>query len=275
MKRFYELPKWRPALMGVLNVTPDSFSDGGLHFDRKAAIRAGQRMAAEGADIIDVGGESTRPGATPVPEEEELARVLPVTEELASHGVVVSIDTRKAAVAARALAAGAAIVNDVMGLRDPAMRQVCAEADCTVCVMHMQGEPQTMQNSPTYGDVVAEVKGFLLDQAAAAEAGGIAKARIWIDPGIGFGKTVNHNLELLRHLDALTDTDYPVLLGASRKSFLSKIAHAERVEDRLAATLAVQSFAQIRGVRILRAHDVREARQGIDALAAITGHPLH
>ena len=261
--------------MGVLNVTPDSFSDGGLHFDRKAAIRAGQRMAAEGADIIDVGGESTRPGATPVPEEEELARVLPVTEELASHGVVVSIDTRKAAVAARALAAGAAIVNDVMGLRDPAMRQVCAEADCTVCVMHMQGEPQTMQNSPTYGDVVAEVKGFLLDQAAAAEAGGIAKARIWIDPGIGFGKTVNHNLELLRHLDALTDTDYPVLLGASRKSFLSKIAHAERVEDRLAATLAVQSFAQIRGVRILRAHDVREARQGIDALAAITGHPLH
>jgi dihydropteroate synthase len=254
--------------MGVLNVTPDSFSDGGRFGRTEAAVEAGLAMAAAGADWVDVGGESTRPGAEPVPLEEELARTIPVVLALAAEGVRTSIDTMKPQVAAEALAAGAAMVNDVTALRAPAMREVCAAARCEVCLMHMQSEPRTMQLEPKYGDVVEEVRTFLLAAAALAEQEGVARQRIWLDPGIGFGKTLEHNLQLLRHLDRLVAAGYPVLIGASRKSFIGALTGAGTA-NRLPGTIAAHVLAQAGGVRMVRVHDVAEARQAADVAAAI------
>ncbi len=269
----FNLPPSRPALMGILNVTPDSFSDGGQHFGHTDAVDWGLKMADDGADLIDVGGESTRPGAEPVPVDEEIRRVVPVVSALAKRGIAVSIDTMKPSVASAALSEGAFLVNDVSGLRSPQMMRVCAEAGCTVCIMHMLGEPRTMQANPAYGDVVAEVAGYLRDQSAAAQSSGIARERIWLDPGFGFGKTVEHNLELVRRFADMTDLGYPILVGVSRKTFLGKVLGSEAaplpVEERLAGTLAIQAALQMKGARIIRAHDVNESRQVIDMLAAL------
>lgn len=262
-----------PLLMGILNVTPDSFSDGGDFFSAEAAIDQGIKMVDEGADIVDVGGESTRPGAEPVEEVEELRRVIPVVGVLASRGIKVSIDTMKPGVAQEALKAGASIVNDVGGLRDPEMIATCAISGCTVIIMHMQGEPRSMQQAPNYEDVVSEVRDYLVYQARRAEAAGVSKSNIWVDPGIGFGKTLDHNLSLLRNLDALTETGYPVLVGVSRKSFIGKILGSERVsvlpEGRLFGTIAAQLIAWQRGAKILRVHDVRSARESVSAALSI------
>jgi dihydropteroate synthase len=232
-------------------------------------------MIDDGADLVDVGGESTRPGSDPVAEEEETRRVVPVVEALTAEGVPVSVDTMKPAVAAAALAAGACVLNDVGGLRDPAMIAVCAASDCTVCAMHMLGLPRTMQRQPTYVDVVGDVLAFLLEAARTAQAAGIAGDRIWIDPGIGFGKTLDHNLALLKNLGRFVETAYPVLIGVSRKSFLGTLLGTEDaplpVSERLEGTLAVQAWAQLQGARVIRAHDVKSARRVIDTTAALMG----
>lgn len=265
----------KPLLMGVLNVTPDSFSDGGLHFSHPIAIESGLRMAKEGADWIDVGGESTRPGSEAVSIDEELRRILPVVEALAGGGLLISCDTRKPEVAERALKAGARMINDISGLRDAAMIDVCGEADCQVVIMHMLGEPQTMQQSPVYGDVVKEVRDYLLAQAEEAESRGVEKKKIWIDPGIGFGKTVDHNLSLLRHLPELVATGYPVVIGASRKSFIGRLLGLPNepftADQRLEGTLAAHVLAQAFGASMIRAHDVRAAHRAIEMTAAILG----
>lgn len=267
-----ELPSGRPAIMGILNVTDDSFSDGGRFRDAAEAVDAGLRMVAEGADLIDVGGESTRPGADPVPVEEELRRVLPVVEGLAARGVVVSIDTMKPEVASRALDAGAAVVNDVNGLRAAGMLEVVAASQCSVCIMHMLGEPKTMQQAPAYVDVVREVRAFLLLQAARLEEAGLPASNIWIDPGIGFGKTVEHNLELVRSIDKFVATGYPVLLGVSRKSFIGRVLGGDAplpVEEREEGTLALHCWAALHGVRVLRTHDVQSTARVLTMLSAI------
>ncbi len=255
--------------MGILNVTPDSFSDGGLFFDAGKAISHGLEMVAQGADLIDVGGESTRPGAPEVSVGDELARVLPIVRSLVAEGVTVSIDTSKPEVAEAALDAGVAVVNDVTGLRNPDMIRICAASDCTVCVMHMLGTPRTMQQSPHYGDVCGEVLDYLLAAPEACAASGIEQGRLWIDPGIGFGKTVHHNLQLLHRLEAFVETGLPVLIGISRKSFLGHLTGGAPAGDRLEATLAAQVVAQQKGARIIRAHDVRAARRAIDVTSAI------
>lgn len=264
----FQLPADRPAVMGILNVTPDSFSDGGAFLDSSAALDRALRMVDEGADLVDVGGESTRPGAFAVPAEEEWSRVGVVVERLARRGVPVSIDTRKPEVARRALAGGALVVNDVSGLRDPAMMDLVCSRPCSVCIMHMQGEPATMQIEPAYRDVVQEVREFLLRQAEEAVRRGKAAQDVWIDPGIGFGKTTEHNRALLRSLDRLVGTGYPVLLGVSRKSFVGRVLGSETaplpVEDRLEGTLTVQVWAQLQGVRVLRVHDVLAARRCVE-----------
>lgn len=255
--------------MGILNVTPDSFSENGVNSNTSNAIDSGLRMMDEGADLIDVGGESTRPGAVAVPVEEELQRVLPVIEFLARRGIPVSVDTRKSAVAKLALDSGAAIVNDVTALAEPEMASICAAGGATVCIMHMQGLPHTMQSRPTYGDVVTEVLAFLLGRAEAAESAGIERRRIWLDPGVGFGKTPAHNLELLHDLGRFIATGYPVLIGVSRKSSIGIYAGGAPVDRRLPGTLAAQVLAQAAGVGIVRAHDVWEARQAIEVASAI------
>ncbi len=232
--------------MGVLNVTPDSFSDGGRWLDPAAAVAHGLQMVAEGADVVDVGGESTRPGAEPVPVDEELRRVLPVVEALAPH-VRVSIDTRKAEVAEAALGAGATIVNDVSATLAP----VAKAAGAGWVAMHMQGDPATMQQAPAYDDVVAEVTAFLVARAGAA---GIDE--VWIDPGIGFGKTLAHNLSLLRHLDRLVATGYPVLVGTSRKTFLGRLTGGAGADDRVEASVATAAWALSQGASMVRVHDV-------------------
>ena len=250
--------------MGVLNVTPDSFSDGGLFVDPTDAIAHGQRLVEEGAALVDVGGESTRPGAAPVSEDEELERVEPVLEGLS--GLPVSIDTTKAVVARRALELGAELVNDVTALRgDPAMAEVVADGDAFVCLMHMQGEPRTMQAAPHYDDVVSDVLAFLEERIAFAVERGIGEERICVDPGIGFGKTPDQNLELLRRLDALSALGRPVLVGVSRKSTLGKIlGDARSTRGGLSASLAAAVAAFELGASMIRAHDVRET---VDALA--------
>jgi dihydropteroate synthase len=247
--------------MGVLNVTPDSFSDGGLWLDAEAAIAHGLEMVAQGADILDVGGESTRPGAEPVEEVEERRRVIPVIQALAPR-VRVSIDTRKAGVAEAALAAGATLVNDVSASLWP----IAAAGRAGWVAMHMRGEPRTMQQEPMYDDVVAEVKAFLTDRADQAEAAGVSE--IWIDPGIGFGKTVEHNLSLLRHLSELVATGRPVVIGTSRKSFLGRLAAPAGqppvpVGDRLEGSLATAVWAAVQGAGIVRAHDVEPTVQAL------------
>ena len=254
--------------MGVINVTPDSFSDGGEWLDATAAVEHGRALVADGAAILDVGGESTRPGAGPVDEAEELARVVPVLEALAGVQARLSIDTSKAAVAAAALDAGAAIVNDVTALRgDPAMAALIAERRCDCCLMHMLGEPRTMQSDPRYDDVVADVKAFLEQRLEFAVAQGIAEERIWLDPGIGFGKAVDHNLELLRRLDELVALGRPIVIGTSRKSFLGRITGRD-AHERVPGTIATNVLALARGASIFRVHDVAEARDALAVAAA-------
>ena len=251
--------------MGVVNVTPDSFSDGGVHLDPVAAVAAARRLWADGAAIVDVGGESTRPGSRGVPLDEELRRVVPVLEAVAGEGAV-SIDTAKAEVAHRALELGAVMVNDVTAFRaDAALAGVAAEHDAYVCLMHMQGEPRTMQLDPRYDDVVSEVASFLEERLRFAVAEGVREDRICLDPGIGFGKTVEHNVELLRNLDVLASLGRPVLVGLSRKSTLGRLAgDAKARTGPLGASVAAAVSAYERGASILRVHDVRDH---VDALA--------
>ena len=249
--------------MGIVNTTPDSFSDGGRWIDAPAAIRHALKLREEGADILDVGGESTRPGSALVSAAEEIRRVMPVIEALAGHGCVVSVDTRKPEVMRAALDAGAAMVNDVMALRAPGALQAVAASGAAVCLMHMQGEPQNMQQSPSYADVVQEVKQFLHDRMAACEAAGIRRERLVVDPGFGFGKTLEHNLALLRYLDRLAELGAPVLVGLSRKSMLGALT-GRAVEEREFAGVAAHLVALARGARLLRVHNVVAMR---DALA--------
>jgi dihydropteroate synthase len=274
--------------MGVLNVTPDSFSDGGLYLAAEAAISHALGLVRDGADIVDVGGESTRPGAAPVPAAEELSRVSDVIEGIAAAdtGVQISIDTSKAAVAAAALDAGAGLVNDVSALRaDPEMVGLVAERDAECCLMHMLGEPRTMQESPRYDDVVDDVKAFLAERLEFAVGQGVSEQRVLLDPGIGFGKTVEHNLQLLGRLDELTALGRPIVIGTSRKSFLGRIAGETRTAnprsraadgrtgalDRLPGTLASNVLAYERGARVFRVHDVAAVRQALAVAAATLG----
>ena len=260
------------TIMGVVNVTPDSFSDGGEHFARKAAIAHGRRLVEEGADIVDVGGESTRPGAEPVAEGEELARTQPVVEALAAGGATVSIDTSKLAVARAALDAGATFVNDVTAFRHaPELAALVAQRGADCCLMHMLGEPRTMQSDPRYEDVVDEVKRFLEERAAFAVAEGVDVSRIHVDPGIGFGKTLEHNLELLRRLDEIVALGFPVVVGTSRKSFIGRLAGVDDPHDRVPGTIATNVLALARGATVFRVHDVAPARQALAVAAATLG----
>ena len=258
----------RPSVVGIVNATPDSFSDGGVHLDPAAAAAAARRMAAEGAALVDVGGESTRPGADAVALDEELRRVVPVLERL--EGVPVSIDTAKAEVARRALALGAELVNDVTALRgDPELAGVVADAGAYVCLMHMQGEPRTMQVAPRYEDVAGEVAAFLEERLAFAVAAGIPEERVCVDPGFGFGKTPAQNFELLRRLDVLVALGRPVLVGLSRKSSLGKLFDPAARTGSLAASLGAAVAAFDRGASIFRVHDVREHVEALAAAAAV------
>ena len=259
----------RPQVMGVLNITPDSFSDGGAYVAPERAVAHAQRMVEEGAAIIDVGGESTRPGADPVALEEELRRVIPVIEAL--HGAIpvpVSVDTRKPAVMRAAVAAGAGLINDVSALQTPDAIGTVAELGVPVCLMHMQGIPESMQDNPDYRDVVGEVKDFLAGRARACEAGGIAPGRILLDPGFGFGKTTGHNLQLLRHLDALVQTGYPVLVGLSRKSLIDNVLGLP-VDKRLYPSVALAVLAVWNGAAIVRCHDVQATREAVAMCHAV------
>ena len=252
--------------MGVVNVTPDSFSDGGQFFARDAAIAQARSLAAEGAHIIDIGGESTRPGAAPVSEDEELARVLPVLEALGD--LCISVDTRRPAVMEAALDAGASMINDVQALQAPGALDAVREAQCAVCLMHMKGEPATMQREPHYDDVVREVKAFLQERVAAAAAAGIARERLVIDPGFGFGKTAAHNLTLLKRLAEFGDLGVPLLVGLSRKSTIGKLT-GRPAGERLAGSLAMALVALQGGATILRVHDVKETRDLIAVWEAV------
>jgi dihydropteroate synthase len=261
----------RPLVMGIVNVTPDSFSDGGRFLDTEDALAHGLRLIEEGADILDVGGESTRPGAEPVSPEDELRRVLPVVERLAGR-VPVSVDTMKPEVARLALEEGARIVNDVGGFRDPEMIRVAAQHRAAVVIMHMRGTPQTMQTEPRYADVVREVGEFFEDRLRVLEESGIAREAVCLDPGIGFGKTLDHNLELLANLGAFARFGRPICLGVSRKGFVGKLCGREK-HERLAGSLAVACFAAARGsAHVLRVHDVAETRDAAVLLDAIDRH---
>jgi dihydropteroate synthase len=262
------------TLMGVVNVTPDSFSDGGQFLDPARAVAHGQRLAEEGAAILDIGGESTRPGATPVTAEQELDRVGPVIEGLRAAGcpAKISIDTSKASVARAALAAGATMVNDVTALRDQDMAAAIREAGAEVCLMHMLGDPRTMQVDPHYDDVVAEVKAFLGERLLYAVSQGIPEERVLLDPGVGFGKTVEHNLELLVRLDELLELGRPLVIGTSRKSFLGRLT-GRAVDDRLAGTIASCVVAYERGARVFRVHDVAPVADALRVAAATVRRP--
>ncbi len=249
----------RTYVMGVLNVTPDSFSDGGRYLAPEAAIQRGLEIAEQGASILDVGGESTRPGSASVSAEEELRRVDPVLRGVARKiDIPISIDTRKPDVAEKAIERGATIINDVTGLSDPRMARLASKARVGVVLMHMRGEPATMQQAPRYTNVAEEVRDFLAARAKAAMAAGIEHEAIAIDPGIGFGKTVGHNLELLRNLDGIVSLGHPVVVGVSRKSFIAHLGGGERMEDRLAGSLAAATLAAARGADVIRDHDVTE-----------------
>jgi len=259
-------------LMGIVNVTPDSFSDGGEFLDSGEAIEHGRELAAEGADILDVGGESTRPGARAVSAEEELDRVGPVVEALGGDGgsgIPISIDTSKRAVAEAALDAGAEIVNDVTALRaEPELAGLCGDRDCELVLMHMLGTPRTMQENPTYDDVVDDIKAFLAERIEFATAEGVAEERIWVDPGIGFGKTVEHNLELLNRLREFEELGRPIVVGGSRKSFIGKLTGAS-ADQRLGGTIATNVIACANGAEVLRVHDVGPHREALAAAGAI------
>ena len=264
----FRLPLTRPLVMGIVNVTPDSFSDGGRFGSVEAAVRQARQLMDEGADILDIGGESTRPGAAPVAAAEELDRVLPVLERIADSPVPLSIDTYKPEVMVAALAAGASMVNDVKALREPGALDAVVRSDAAVCLMHMRGTPQTMQLDPKYGDVVGEVCAFLHDRIAACEAAGIDRERIVIDPGFGFGKTKAHNIDLLRHLDKVTALGLPVLAGLSRKSVLGTIT-ARNVGERVPSSVAAALVAVYRGAAIVRVHDVGATRDALAVYGAI------
>ena len=262
-------------IMGIVNVTPDSFSDGGEFLDPERAIVHGRELTAEGADIIDIGGESTRPGAQAVDAGEELLRVQPVIEALAPDEAPISIDTSKAVVAKAALSAGATMVNDVTALRlDPDLADVCAETGCEVVLMHMLGDPRTMQENPVYDDVVDDIKAFLAERIEFAVSRGIDEKRIWVDPGIGFGKTVEHNLELHRRLGEFAELGRPIAFGSSRKSFIGKLTGAE-VDQRLGGTIASNVIAYANGARMLRVHDVAPMRQALTIAEAILTGRAH
>lgn len=264
-----------PCIMGVLNVTPDSFSDGGRFLAADAALEQALALVREGAAVVDIGGESTRPGSDPVGLDDELQRVVPVIEALAARaGVPISVDTTKAEVARRALAAGARMVNDVSALRtDPAMAEVVAEAGSPVCLMHMQGQPKTMQDAPLYDDVVGEVIAFLEERMAFAVSQGVREEQVLLDPGIGFGKTIEHNLTLLRHLDRLVALGRPVVLGTSRKRFLGAILGAEPGE-RVVGTMATTVIGLLAGAHVFRVHDVKPNYEALRvALAVREGAP--
>ena len=255
--------------MGIVNVTPDSFSDGGEFLDADRAIAHGRELAEEGADLLDVGGESTRPGAEAVVAEEELRRTHPVVEALAGDGFRVSIDTSKAAVAEVALDAGAVMVNDVTAFRaEPDLAAVCGERECEVVLMHMLGDPRSMQENPVYDDVVDDVRAFLAERIEFAVSQGIDERRIWVDPGIGFGKTVEHNLELHRRLGELADLGRPIGFGSSRKSFIGKLTGAE-VDQRLGGTIASNVIAYANGARMLRVHEVGPMREALAVAEAV------
>lgn len=270
------MPERGYRIMGVVNVTPDSFFDGGAHQTPGPAAEHASQLIADGADIVDIGGESTRPGAPEVDAQTEIARVVPTIAQIrAAHPQVpISVDTMKAEVAAAAIEAGATYVNDVSALSaDPALAGVVAEADVDCCLMHMQGDPRTMQDNPQYDDVVDDVRAYLEQRMAFAVAAGIPEARIQLDPGIGFGKTLEHNLELLARLDDIVALGRPVVIGVSRKSFISRIAQdagvsGVEVEDRLPGTIAANALALERGAKVFRVHDVREAAQGLAVAAA-------
>jgi dihydropteroate synthase len=254
--------------MGVLNVTPDSFADGGRYFRTEDAVRQGVRLAEEGADILDVGGESSRPGSDPVSAQEELDRVAPVLEDLAGRlEVRLSIDTYKASVAEVCLGLGATLVNDITGLEDPEMLRVTAASGAGAVVMHMRGRPKTMQKDVAYEDVVVEVRAFLEERAARAREAGIEE--VILDPGIGFGKTATHNFELLRRLDEIVSLGLPVLVGPSRKSFLGSLPSALPASERLEGTLAAVAVSVMKGASIVRVHDVREARRVVEVVDAV------
>ena len=262
-----------PRIMGILNVTPDSFSDGGLFADPGAALTHAQAMEKAGADIIDIGGESTRPGAADVPIADEIARTAPVIAAIrAGSSAPISIDTRKAPVAQAAIDAGAGLVNDVAAFtHDPALADVTARSGLPVCLMHAQGDPATMQQDPHYDDVLLDVYDFLTERVAVAEAAGIPRDRIVVDPGIGFGKTLNHNLTLLRGLSLFHGLGCAILLGASRKRFIGTIGGADLASDRMAGSVAVALHGLRQGVQILRVHDTYETRQAMDLEMAING----
>jgi len=257
-----------PVVMGIVNVTPDSFSDGGRWLAPDQAVRHAGRLAEEGAGILDVGGESTRPGAALVPLDEELARVIPVVEGVVASGVPVSIDTAKPEVMRAAARAGAELINDVNALRAPGALEAAAETGCGVCLMHMKGEPRTMQEAPTYDDVVEEVYRFLAERVEAAVKAGVAEARILVDPGFGFGKTVAHNLSLMRHLDRFLALGRPVLVGVSRKSMIGSVT-GRPVGERLAAGLGLAALAVEKGARIIRTHDVAPTADVVKMTAAV------
>jgi len=268
----YRLSLDRPLVMGVLNITPDSFADGGVFLDLNDATDRVRQMLGEGADIVDIGGESTRPGAAPTPEASELERVIPLLQNIRlacdARGVPISVDTRKPVVMRAAIAAGASMINDINALRAPGAIEALSEGSAAVCLMHMQGEPATMQQSATYDDVVADVAAFLAERAAACVAEGIDRARIVLDPGFGFGKTVEHNLTLLRRLSEIAALGYPLLAGLSRKSTIGMLTGRD-VDDRMAGSVAAALAAVARGAAIVRVHDVRETADALKVWRAV------
>lgn len=263
----------RPLIMGIVNVTPDSFSDGGRFLGTQQALEHARMLVEEGADILDIGGESSRPGAEPVGLDEELRRVMPVLEQVGEMPVPISVDTGKPEVMRRAIAAGAAMVNDINALREPGALEAVAQSQAAVCLMHMQGEPRSMQQDPQYHDVVAEVRAFLAQRIAAAQQAGIARERIVIDPGFGFGKNTVHNLGLLRGLSGIAGLGQPVLVGLSRKSLFAKIT-GKPVADRVCASVAAALLAVERGAAVVRVHDVAATRDALLVLNAIEGNSL-
>jgi dihydropteroate synthase len=271
-KRSFDLTG--PLVMGIVNVTLDSFSDGGKYLDPREAVEAAIRMAKAGADIIDIGGESTRPGAQPVDDQEEMARVCPVIWKLQEYiSCAISIDTYKPEVAAAAIEAGAEIINDVTGLREPGMAEIAAACEAALIIGHIQGEPRTMQNAPQYQDVVREIRDFFLQTYSRALACGMTPEQIAFDPGIGFGKSVDHNLAILRNIAGLRVHDRPLVLGTSRKGFLAKVTGAAEIADRLAPTIATTALARASGVNIFRVHDVPENVRALKITDAILNAP--
>jgi len=264
----FRLSLGRPLVMGIVNVTPDSFSDGGRFLDPAAAIAQARRLVEEGADLIDIGAESSRPGADAVDSKEEVRRLMPVLEAVRELPVPISVDTMKPEVMRMAIAEGASMINDINALRSPGALEAIAASNAGVCLMHMQGEPRSMQQAPRYGEVVAEVKAFLAGRMAAAQAHGIARERIIVDPGFGFGKTVEHNFDLLRHLERIAELGLPVMAGWSRKSTLGTIT-GRTATGRLAASVAAALLAVQHGARIVRVHDVAATKDALAVLAAI------